>query len=159
MSPVRNTPQHFWARVDIKGKNDCWEFIGSHRGGYGNIVLENKMWATHRLAWYLIYGEIPINNTTQHGSVIRHSCDNPGCCNPNHLRIGTQLDNVNDRTARGRSSRHSQKGESHGGSKLTESDVRAIRISTDTNRNLSMKYGVSRSRISAIKLRGSWSHI
>lgn len=76
--------------------NGCLEWQGSKRGGYGRVTTQGKGWTVIRLLWTLLHGEIP------EGSVIRHTCDNPACCNPEHLTIGTQGDNMEDRFRRGR---------------------------------------------------------
>ena len=75
-------------------KDGCWEWAGSlNHGGYGQW---GEVYGVHRIAWSLTNGEIP------KGMVVRHDCDNPPCCNPEHLRLGTQADNVKDMRDRGR---------------------------------------------------------
>jgi len=86
---------NFWKKV-LKIDDGCWEWQGSlSSSGYGKIHLrgcgENENHGTHRLSWFLHFGEIPISMS------ILHKCDNPKCCNPEHLFIGTQMDNVQDR--------------------------------------------------------------
>jgi len=82
--------------------NGCIEWINSvDRWGYGRIRFGGKTVGTHRAAYVLAYGPIP------EGLLVRHSCDNPPCCNPEHLLLGTVQDNVDDRVARNRSYRPS----------------------------------------------------
>ncbi len=91
--------QAFWSKVDIKSENECWKFKGHKNydyGSYRKIGSGGSPIPAHRYAWELAYGEIP------KGKVIRHSCDNPLCCNPKHLLCGTQQDNIMDIYARGR---------------------------------------------------------
>jgi hypothetical protein len=79
----KNTPEDFWARVSNVGKEDiCWEWQGHIRcpGGYGDIKFQGKRWTAHRLAHFLTYGLIP-------QSKVKHTCDNPLCCNPAHLYV------------------------------------------------------------------------
>ena len=87
----------FWSWVEIKtDPNSCWEwkrFRSSH--GYGQYHAAGKNWRVHRLAWAIANGREPRLN-------ILHSCDNPPCCNPAHLREGTQMDNMRERSIRGR---------------------------------------------------------
>ena len=91
-----NNIDEFWNRV--KKGNDCWEWLGGKdRDGYGryNLTvsyenLSKKWYGAHRLSYTLTKGNIP------KGKVICHSCDNPGCVNPDHLWVGTQQDNVRD---------------------------------------------------------------
>ena len=81
--------------------NGCIEWQGAKTlRGYGQIGLPggDQMMRTHRLAWILAHGEIP------EGLNVCHSCDNPPCCNVEHLWLGTQADNVADMVAKGRNS-------------------------------------------------------
>jgi len=79
--------------------NGCLEWTGytDPKSGYGRISINNKLTYTHRLAWTLANGPIP------DGMLIRHYvCDNPPCCEPTHLRPGTEADNSADMATRGR---------------------------------------------------------
>lgn len=89
------------------------------------------------------------------GLVLRHTCDNPLCCNPDHLIPGTHAENVRDRVERGRSA----KGERHGRAKLTTGKVRAIRVSDETDTALARRYGVDRALIAKIRARKIWTHV
>lgn len=84
----------FLERIDASGGTDsCWPWTGDKvQGGYGRTghIL------AHRLSWELHFGIIPL------GKVICHRCDNPPCCNPAHLFIGTASDNVRDAIAKKR---------------------------------------------------------
>lgn len=93
--------------------SDCWEMQSfrrvprgmQHRGpqfGYGLMSYRNKNWTTHRLAWRLTRGEIP------KGMIVMHACDNPPCCNPDHLKLGTYAENSAEASAKGRSDRQWQ---------------------------------------------------
>ena len=88
--------ERFWSKV-CRGQG-CWEWIGMRSNGYGRFRINNprRKELAHRMAWILTYGSIP------DGMVIRHKCDNTGCCNPDHLEIGTQSDNMKDMWERGR---------------------------------------------------------
>jgi hypothetical protein len=88
-------------RLDRRGFDECWEWKGlRHQQGYGLIrasgVGKNLMLRTHRVAWELQNGSVP------DGMHILHRCDNPPCCNPNHLFPGTDADNMKDMAAKGR---------------------------------------------------------
>jgi hypothetical protein len=83
-------------KIDIRGANDCWPWTGTRtRYGYGSIRLDKKTVSAHRAVFALTH---TINDTM----VVRHSCDNPICCNPSHLLAGTQQDNIDDMMKRGR---------------------------------------------------------
>lgn len=88
----------FWPRVDVRGPEECWPWKGSRtRGGYGHASREGKSVRAHRVAYQLAKGLIPA------GLVVRHKCDNPPCCNPAHLELGTHKQNKDDSIQRGRS--------------------------------------------------------
>jgi hypothetical protein len=92
----------FWARIDKTGEDECWNWSGcKDPNGYGHIHLPKymnfgigKSECAHRIAWIFSNGEIP------EGMNILHTCDNPPCCNPSHLYLGTQKENCRDRDER-----------------------------------------------------------
>jgi len=89
--PVRraNLERRFWVKVDRRRPDECWPWLKPAKNGYGIFSLSStRTTNAHRVAWALRNG--PIRERT----IIRHSCDNPACCNPAHLVPGTQLDNV-----------------------------------------------------------------
>lgn len=110
------------AFFSIEAPSGCREWTGSTDGrmGYGKLTFEGVVGYAHRWSWMLHHGQ-PIPD----GLVVMHLCDNPRCVNPAHLSIGTQLDNVRDQIARGRSRRCT--GSSHALSTLTADDVATIR--------------------------------
>lgn len=102
----------FWSRVDVGAPNACWEWQGARDSfGYGQARE-----ATHRTAWALTHGPIPS------GMCVCHRCDNPPCCNPDHLFLGTRADNNRDRHAKGRSA-NLERGERHPQAGLTAAKV------------------------------------
>lgn len=116
--------------------------------GYGRLRLEGKMQRAHRLMYQLRNGPIA------DGQVIRHSCDNPACVNPDHLCLGTQLENVRDMFVRGRANKLN--GESHPNAKLTDLQVAEIRrryvpgVYGKGAHVLAKEFGVSKPTIQAI---------
>lgn len=89
------------------------------------------------------------------GEVVMHTCDVRRCCNPKHLVVGTQANNIDDMVRKNRGA----KGESHGSVLLTESDVRKIRLKLETAAEAAKKYGVSRAAVNDIRQGISWKHI
>lgn len=81
----------------IFGATDCWHWRRPRNAfGYGRITYQGRMQVVHRLAYEVWKGPIP------DGMSVLHSCDNPSCINPEHLRLGTYSDNIKDAYARGR---------------------------------------------------------
>lgn len=144
----------FWSKVAIpENKVDCWNWTGVVAdNGYGRFHNpEIKTWArAHRMAYEMLKGEIP------EGLQIRHMCHNKLCCNPNHLDVGTAVENVADSIAAGRFPR----GSTHGKSKLTEDQVIEIRQNRDslTTRQLAERYSVAVGTISGIRNGKGWRH-
>ena len=120
------------------------------KSGYG--MLGRKL--AHRIAYEGSYGEIPP------GLCILHSCDNPACVNPAHLRTGTQAENMADMDAKGR--RASLKGDDAPKAKLTSKQIVAIRrafVAGETRADLSRRYDVSYHAIDDAVSMTTWSHI
>lgn len=146
-----NTPVHvrLAARLDMSDPQACWPYQGEAqtRSGHRQIWDRGRMRTVHRVAWEIANGTIP------DGLCVLHRCDNPPCCNPAHLFLGTVQDNNADRDAKGR--HVALKGEDHGSSRLTNDQTAAIRelLSADVPQSLIARVaGVSQSLISAIRL-------
>ena len=132
------------------GIDDCWEWEGSKAPrGYGTFSMrksgvERKTFSAHRFAWAIANKcDIP------EGKMICHHCDNPSCVNPKHLYMGTGFDNNSDTVERGRAKRKT--GGRCSWAKLTEEDVKEIRLSTETQVVLAKRFGVSQSHISRLR--------
>lgn len=122
--------------------------------GYTYYFYNGKLMKAHQYIYLINFGKIP------KGLLIRHKCDNPSCINPNHLELGTIQDNISDRVNRGRQIKGSQVYSS----KLTEEDVRQIKVELKNpfrgqNKELSDRYNVASGTISNIKSNKTWSHI
>ena len=98
--------QRFWSKVKIAGPDECWLWTaGGHGQGYGHFTITRRCYKSHQVAKASVVGPIPP------GSCVCHTCDNPPCCNPAHLFIGTDTDNARDKIAKGRA--RPQTGENH----------------------------------------------
>ena len=146
----------FIPKVRMRGPDECWTWLAcTDTAGYGHFWDGDKLVKAHRVAWEFWRGEIP------EGVSVLHCCDNPPCCNPRHLWLGTQADNVADRDAKGR--RIALRGEESGASKLTAEQVLEIYARYAGGgvyqRELGAEYGVDQTTISYIVRGEKWRHI
>lgn len=88
--------ERFWKKVEIGNEDECWNWVGAiDTPKYGAFKYNGKKVNSHRMAWFLTYGEFP-------ELLVLHSCDNRKCCNPKHLFLGTHKDNVQDMISKNR---------------------------------------------------------
>lgn len=140
-------------------KSTCINWIFSkNKKGYGTIcktLYGERFWLAHRYAYRKYIGEIP------EGMCVLHKCDNPGCVNPKHLWIGTDLDNARDRNSKGRQA--DRRGENNIKAKFTNEQVLKIRELYKTkeysHRGLARMFEVTRSTITNILTSKTWLHI
>jgi hypothetical protein len=151
-------------RVDRAGGPDaCWLWDGHRRrDGYGHIIAGSPRTGrrevlAHRQAFEYTSGPIPL------GAFVCHRCDNPCCCNPAHLFVGTHADNMADMARKGRRRGiASVRGEAHGNAIFTEADIRAIRRECEAGalqREVGARFGVDQAVISNIVRRKRWAHV
>lgn len=155
-----------WRQIDIRSESECWPWKAkSLIKGYGVIGFGSRVGGkilAHRLVWMLTHKKDFKLNDIQSPEcriVVMHTCDNRLCCNPAHLVIGTQKDNVHDMDAKGRRVNRQVKGEMHGNAKLTDDAVRSIRADSRKHKEIANDYGVTRANVSYIKRRTAWKHI
>jgi HNH endonuclease len=140
----------FLSKVKLSSKGGCWNWTGSHHGkGYGHFRYGGHVEKAHRAAYRILCGVIPP------GISVFHKCDNPQCVNPQHLWLGTNLDNVLDRQQKERQSR----GERHAGVKLTESDVIEIRSSWEPMKAFAKRKRLNSSTVRSAALGRSWRYL
>lgn len=169
---MKSLGKRFWKRV--KKTKGCWEWQGycARKGkGHGSLsvrALSKKPMYAHRVAWILTKGPIP------KGKHVLHRCDNPPCCRPGHLFLGTQRINNLDRDAKGRTASGNRNGsrtrpdrravgERCGSSKMTAEKVKALRrdwaTGKYTQRQLGRKYKISQQQVSVIVTGKHWRHL
>ena len=142
--------ERFALYVDKTG--NCWLWTGAcERTGYGAFRFEGRQLKAHRYAWELENGPIP------KGMIVCHHCDVRACVRPSHLFLGTTLDNIRDKQAKGRQ----PYGVDIRSSKLTPPQVLEIRLlfPSTTLSELSRQYGVSVPSIKAAVTGKTWKHV
>ena len=147
---MKDIKSRFWSKVN-KGPK-CWMWIGGvSSSGYGTSYIPPNSMSSHRVSWTIKYGSIP------KGMFICHRCDNKLCVRPSHLFLGTQKDNMIDASEKKRLGK--AKGQTHGRSKLTEKQVKHIRIDHRFHRIIALEYNINKDAVGKIKRKERWKHI
>lgn len=148
MINIEYIKKRFWSNIDKRLDAECWEWQKArHPKGYGMYEFKGMptRW-THRIAWILTYGPI------QKGLCVCHHCDNPPCCNPNHLFLGTPKDNSVDCATKGRKRQ-----------KLFESDIIEIRqlyaAGGITQSQIAEQFGIIKQTVSEIIAGEKWAWV
>jgi hypothetical protein len=154
VSRRRDYAAAFWQRMRKNGS--CLEWTGATEfGGYGHAAYKGKIQKTSRIAYQLIHGPIPV------GMCVLHRCDNPLCCNPEHLFLGTIADNNRDKEMKNRGNH--AKGTRHARAKLTEGLVLELRQrysgGESSYKKLAEEYDVHPATIREAVLGLTWRHI
>ncbi len=150
-----------FARCERVG--ECLEWMGARRStGYGNMTIEGKTLSPHRVVAAALWGDIS-------NLQVCHHCDNPPCCDPLHLFVGTIRDNVHDCIRKGRFSPPpkinwavSMQTKPHHWQKLSRDDVLAIRellVTGEKQHAIAQRFSVSPKTISKIKTGVRWAHL
>ena len=142
--------RRFWIKVDQKGEDDCWLWTSATAGrGYGVISWKSKPVYAHRLSYQFAYGDP--------GDLeVLHKCDTPSCVNPRHLFTGTQQDNMDDKTKKGRT----LAGDKHPMAKLSSEDVDrlcSLREDGKTINAIKREFHISYAQIYRILNHENWS--
>jgi hypothetical protein len=153
IAPLKDRFDSKW----MENESGCWIWAGAKSSsGYGNFWVSRGVTSlAHRVSFELYVGKIPC------GMSVLHRCDTPFCVNPEHLFVGTHLDNMGDMSSKGR--KVGIKGEKNRMSKLNDVQVVAIKAALSGGRISQQKiadmYGVDQTNVSQIKLGKSWAHI
>lgn len=147
----------FWPKV-MKHDSvvECWPWTGRRdHNGYGRFDWERRPQLAHRLSFELSIGPVP------DCMCVCHSCDNPQCCNPWHLWLGDDKDNMADMAKKGRASRNGKDrhGDTHPSSIINSSDAIAIYCSDENVKTLAERYGITPQAIYLIKKGKNWRHV
>lgn len=143
-----NTPEVLWSKVDKRGEDECWEWLGyKNENGYGRVQIKDWSYYAHRVIYDLVYPNIierkAPKETSEKGFLL-HTCDNPSCCNPKHLWIGTHKDNMEDKARKGRSPDFSGgKGPRCKLTMIQAKEARELKKNGMSTRELALKFGIS----------------
>jgi hypothetical protein len=152
MPAKRPIKERFWEKVPKGDDNQCWEWRACrNRQGYGQI-WDGSMRFAHRVMYEFAY-QVKLGD-----ECVLHSCDNPPCVNPRHLRLGTRGENNQDRNRKLRTAT----GERCGAAKLTGKDVKHIRVLLHegyTCTYIAKLFNVSRTSISSIHHGRTWGAV
>jgi len=142
----------FWSKVELRASPFvCWNWTGIGKR-YGEFTIGRYHFKSNRVAYFLTHKQDPKEKS------VLHKCDNPKCCNPNHLSLGTHFENMQDMSLKGRASRGIEKNTC----KLSENQVRLIRSEFENGISASIlatKNGVSVTNVRAIVNKSTWKHI
>jgi len=141
----KNILEDVWEKINIGGEDDCWEWVGNIRkDGYADFTVGGKKILVHRAAYQTRIKEIPKD------ICVLHTCDNRKCCNPKHLFLGTQCDNIKDMIKKERNA----KGNQYPNTKLNKEKVFKIKKLYSTNKysqkELAKQFNVDASEISRV---------
>lgn len=152
---VNTSDNYFYKNTKIPNpENDCMEWIGFKRSGYGRFRINGKQISAHRYSYSLF------NSSISNNLIVLHKCDNRSCVNPSHLTLGTCADNNKDRDNKGRFTLlHS---EENGNAKLNNQQVAQIKIRLnrgERGKDLAKIYNISAHTISKIKTGKLWRYV
>lgn len=142
------SPTLFERKCEVDEGTGCWIWRSSFQSsGYGQVRISGGSFTAHRASWIAHRGAIP------DGLQVLHKCDDRRCCNPEHLFLGTQGDNIRDAVSKGRMTGRLPAGAQRMSRVrvLTDDDIRAIRGGGETAAAVAARLGVTRSTIYRVR--------
>ena len=152
--PARLTIDAFWERAEPEPNSGCWLWLGApnQKTGYGQAKFCGRKVDAHRLAWEFTHGLVPS------GLSVLHRCDVRTCVRPEHLFLGTHLDNMRDMNFKGRGA----SGARNGASRLTDenvADIRQLSAAGTSQSTIAARFNIGQATVSHICLRHTWRHL
>lgn len=145
----------FWGA--LVPKNGCWEWSGAGTGkGHGRLRWSGRQVCAHRLAAYLsgLISALDLEAGVGGPDLVLHHCDNPLCCNPDHIYVGTQSQNLRDAYVRGRRVPYHERGTAHPNSRFTDAQIREVRklyaLGGKTQAQIAELFGASQTWVSQV---------
>ena len=153
-----NLEFRFWKKVDKREENECWNWLGAKNekgyGGIGRGVRNGKHELAHRVSYELTHGAVP------EGCYVLHSCDNPSCVNPAHLRAGSQSENIKEAFDKKRKVQPIMFGEQNPRSKLNIEQVKFIKSNPQLgHKHIADMFGLSPNCIRGVRIGRTWKDV
>lgn len=146
--------ERFWAKVDRRGDNECWNWLAARVGGYGAFGIGGRTVKAHRVALALVGRKPSVYQD------VMHTCDNRGCVNPAHLKACATRENILDMERKGRA-RH-LRGTENGRARLTVEQViyvRSLKTSGRSTYSVAKEMSVGTGTIWLIWAGRNWKHL
>ena len=155
MADLKNDPLRLVLdNIIVDPESGCWLWTGAvGPNGYGTVAIRStdgrKQMGVHKVAYTFLVGDVAP------GLCVCHKCDVRRCVRPEHLFLGTNMDNSSDMVSK----RRQRFGIKHPLAKLSEDDVRAIRDADGFHKDIASQYGISRANVTNIKNKNRWATV
>ncbi len=148
--------ERFWQKVERRGDAECWPWCGAKvASGRGQVHISWSGGKNVRRYAPVVCWELTNHRAVPAGCVVSHSCDNPNCVNPSHLRAVPQAENIRDSVRKGRYN-------AYGIQKLNATQVREIRTrlaAGEAQRTIAASFNIARNTVSGIATGANWAHL